>query len=415
MCNNGLLWSKDAQARIELEQFGDLVKWEHINPSRISKYLTQQTPRPERLQWTGKYFIEEFEGIRAIVGRMKASEIAALVTRCGDSLFDPNVRGFLGLTRSRVNKEIQATLSDRADRRNFYLYNNGLTMVCQTAKVNTADDRDLMTPVTGIYIINGGQTCRTIQRAHAEAALTGESLDDATVLVRLYEVPKENIELMARIALHTNSQNPVDLRDLRSGDSIQRALVTSVAAYGYEYHRFRADKIIRGAKKISAPMAAESVLCVWGWLPFEAASHKQQHFGDKYYSRIFSTDLTAGQLILAVKILRAAKSRSDQLGNTDPICVHGAYVIAVVMGQLLLKKTSLKQSDLQREAFEKADVYFEKNEHHLFDEARQAVEAAIVSYQDTDSPYAADALPGLFRKPRFIKGHLMKQVVGDNA
>lgn len=412
MCNNGLKWSSDAQRRIDLENFGDHVSWEHVNPDRISQYLTARIAKPERLKWTGKYFIEEFDGIRAIVGRMKVSEIAALVTRCGDSLFDPNVRGFLGFTRSRVNKEIQETLKSSTDRKNFYLYNNGLTMVCQKVKFNPQDDQDLMTPVTGIYVINGGQTCKAIQATYAEAAVSGEDLDEATVLVRLYEVPEEDAKLMSRIALSTNSQNPVDLRDLRSGDSIQRGLENAVQSYGYSYHRFRADKIVRGARKLPAPLAAEAVLAVWRRMPFEAAAHKQQHFSDKYYQKIFSVDLTAGQLILATKILRSANSRAAQKSEICPICLHGSHVLATVMGALLLMDISCKIEDLQREGFEKADQYFEHKEHSIFDRALTQLESAIRSYSDDDAPYGDSDLPKLFRKVRFVKGHLLKQVVG---
>jgi hypothetical protein len=286
-------------------------------------------------------------------------------------------------------------------------------MVCQEVKVNTEEDEDLMTPVTGIYVLNGGQTCKAIQETYGEASVTGEDFDDATVLVRLYEVPEENVDLMSRIALHTNSQNPVDLRDLRSGDSIQRGLEQAVGAYGYSYHRIRADKIIRGAKKIPAPLAAEAILCVWRLMPFEAAAHQRQHFSDKYYRRIFGAELTAGQLILATKILRAATSQSKQRADDSPICRYGSHVLAMVMGQLLLKATGLKIGDLQREVFETADEYFEKNDHKLLDEAIKLVEEAVKSYKDEDAPYSDRDLPKLFRKGRF-KGHLLNALKGES-
>ncbi len=217
---------------------------------------------------------------------------------------------------------------------------------------------------------------------------------------------------MSRIALSTNSQNPVDLRDLRSGDSIQRGLENAVKAYGYSYHRFRADKIVRGARKLPAPLAAEAVLAVWRRMPFEAAAHKQQHFSDKYYQKIFSSDLTAGQLILATKILRSANARAAQKSESCPICLHGSHVLATVMGALLLKELGCKLEDLQREGFQKADQYFEQKEHSIFDQALSQLESSIRSYSDDDTPYGDSDLPKLFRKARFVKGHLLKQVTG---
>jgi hypothetical protein len=164
--------------------------------------------------------------------------------------------------------------------------------------------------------------------------------------------------------------------------------------------------------KLPAPLAAEAVLAVWRGMPFEAAAHKQQHFSDKYYQKIFSTELTAGQLILATKILRSANSRAAQKSETCPICLHGSHVLATVMGALLLKELGYKLEDLQREGFQKADQHFEQKEHSIFDRALTLLESSIRSYSDDDAPYANSELPKLFRKPRFVKGHLLKELKG---
>jgi hypothetical protein len=79
------------------------------------------------------------------------------------------------------------------------------------------------------------------------------------------------------------------------------------------------------------------------------------------------------------------------------------------MGHLLLKDLNYKLDDIQREGFEKADLHFEKSEHLLFDRALKQVESAIKSYEDDDSPYSEGELPRLFRKTRFVKGHLLKE------
>jgi hypothetical protein len=409
VCNNGLRWSADAQARIDMEGFGKHITWEHVNPLRLAAFFAARKVPKQKLNFVGDFLEEVFGDTKCIVGRMLASDIATLVNQCGDALFDPNVRGFLGLTRSRVNESILETLMNEEGRKNFYLFNNGLTMVCSSMEYDTEDDEDLMVTVGGLSVINGGQTCRTIQQAEHRCMVAGRSLGDTSVLVRLYAVPANESNLSSQIAFCTNSQNAVDLRDLRSGDSIQRSLEEAVARYGYSYHRLRADKVIRGAKKIPAPQAAEAVLCVWRRMPFEAASHKQVHFGNDYYSQIFSSDLTAGQLILATKILRSAKSQASRVSESNPVCIHGAHVLATTMGQLLLSELNLKLQDIQREGFEKADMHFEKTEHLLFGRAVKQVELAIKSYKDDDSPYSEGELPKLFRKARFVKGHLLKE------
>ncbi len=61
-------------------------------------------------------------------------------------------------------------------------------------------------------------------------------LDDelpAHVLVRLYQLPSENDDLVRRITFATNSQNPVNLRDLKANDDKQQRLEIDVQQLGY--------------------------------------------------------------------------------------------------------------------------------------------------------------------------------------
>ncbi|XZE55886.1 AIPR family protein [Planctomycetaceae bacterium SH139] len=416
ICNNGLCWTEDAQRRIDMENFGDHVEWLHVNPDHIAGCLTSTEAIEERLQWTGAYLYEKFGDIRALVGRMKVSELASLVNRHETALFDQNVRRFLGFSKSgsRVNPEVKATLMDESDRKNFYLYNNGLTIVCHKFDFNDQRKSDLMIQVTGPNVVNGGQTCRIIQQTHAEAAISGNELEDASVLVRLYEVPKDKPELASQIALSTNNQNPVDLRDLRSGDSIQRAMELAVQSYSYSYHRFRADKIVRGAKKIPAPLAAEAILAVWRKLPFEAKSHKKDHFSDKYYQRIFKSDLTAGQLILATKILRLCTSQCSAKESSVEVCKHGSHLIAMIVGGLLLSDTGVAFDQIQREQFDGLDSFFEMNDTKLFDRAVAILENSVKSFPNSGTLYSGSELSKLFRMPKF-KGHVLSSMKGASA
>lgn len=413
VCNNGLPWAPDAQKRIDLENFGDHVEWLHVNPEHIAGCLTTPVEFQDKLQWTGSYLYETHGNIRALVGRMKVSELASLVNRHETALFDQNVRRFLGFSKSgsRVNPEVQATLKDTADRKNFYLYNNGLTIVCQSFDFNKDRKSDLLIQVSTPNIVNGGQTCRIIQQTLAEASITGDTIEEASVLVRLYEVPKEHLDLASRIALSTNNQNPVDLRDLRSGDSIQREMELAVEKYGYTYHRFRADKIVRGETNIPAPLAAEAVLAVWRKLPFEAKSHKKDHFSDKYYEKIYTKDLTAGQLILATKILRLATRKSSVTETAHIVCKQGSHYIAMIIGSLLLSEVGVSFAQIQKDEFDRLDSYFERNDETLFHRAVAFLEESVRSFPD-GQPYDASKLPSLFRLPKF-KGHVLNKLSGD--
>ena len=47
---------------------------------------------------------------------------------------------------------------------NFYFFNNGITMICRKFRHNALQGESYQLKVEGIQIINGGQTCKTIQQ-----------------------------------------------------------------------------------------------------------------------------------------------------------------------------------------------------------------------------------------------------------
>lgn len=103
-------------------------------------------------------------------------------------MLERNVRKFLGLRINRVNENIRSTLVDEK-RNNFYFFNNGITIVCNNFRYNAW------------------------------------SSENWQVKVEVMQISEGDDELLTDITIATNSQNPVDLRDLR-GDAIP----SSVAA-----------------------------------------------------------------------------------------------------------------------------------------------------------------------------------------
>ena len=55
---------------------------------------------------------------------------------------------------------------------------------------------------------------------------------DASVLIRLYKLPKDNQDIVMQITYATNSQNPVDLKDLKANDQKQLQLERALPRLG---------------------------------------------------------------------------------------------------------------------------------------------------------------------------------------
>ena len=217
-CNNGKIWNDIASQEIQRADLGDQAVFEHVNHDRLVAILQAAKPVHDTIQFSGKALIEDFNFSRVLVGRMAVYEIYSLIERHGERLLERNIRRYLGLSGNRVNEAIRDTLLYE-ERGNFYFYNNGITLTCDKFLYNAFQSGDFPVKVENLQIINGGQTCMTIYKTLMQTS--PEAIpQDAYVLVRLYQLPSENEDLVRQITYATNSQNPVDLRDLKANDTI---------------------------------------------------------------------------------------------------------------------------------------------------------------------------------------------------
>jgi hypothetical protein len=337
-CNNGLKWTSAADEIIACASFGDQVTWEHFNHTSLVKILQTSKSVTDSLRLNGKAIVEDMDYSRILVGRISVTEIAGLISRHGDRLLERNIRRYLGLQGNRVNEAIRLTL-ETPERSNFYFYNNGITLTCDKFSYNALQEGDYQVKVENLQIINGGQTCMTIFQTMRQATLLSESTE-AYVLLRLYQLPSDNEDLVQKITFATNSQNPVDLRDLRANDEVQRRLEIDISQLGFSYRRKRSDSGLRPLD-ITSGVAAEAILSVWRHRPHQAKFFTREHFG-RLYSEIFSHSLNGSQVILAVQLYRIAENRRKRPEDADPIFVrYASCFIAMQMGRRLISDLGL--------------------------------------------------------------------------
>ncbi len=371
-CNNGLCWNTAAQESIDRSGFGNQVTWEHVNHDRLVDIIRSTKPVNDNLQLTGQAIVEDMDFSRVLVGRISTKEISALINRHGERLLERNVRRYLGLQGNRVNEAIQNTLQS-LERSNFYFYNNGITLTCDKFSYNALQKDDYQVRIENLQIINGGQTCMTIYKTLQQLSSWDET--PAYVLVRLYQLPSENDDLVRRITFATNSQNPVDLRDLKANDDKQQRLEIDVQQLGYTYRRKRSDQGSRA--DITSGVAAEAILSVWRQAPHQAKFFTREHFG-KLYETVFTNDLNGAQLIIAVMLYRIAENRRRRPDSTDPAFVrYASCFIAMQMGRHLLNALNVELSVLNHKNFPRAVQFIEQNSSTYFNQALQDIEASL--------------------------------------
>ncbi len=376
-CNNGQRWNQAAQAAIDRAGFGEQVSWEHVNHDALVRILQRPRHVDATLRLTGRAIIEDMNFSRVCIGRVPVSEIAQLIRDHGDRLLERNIRRYLGLHGNRVNEGIRATLTS-ATPSNFYFFNNGLTLVCRDFAHNALQSSDYQVKVEQLQIVNGGQTCMTIFRTAEALAAQGRALpDDASVLVRIYKLPKDDEDIVLQITHATNSQNPVDLKALRSNDELQRQLEMSLADLGYTYRRKRMDTSAR-ASDITSGVAAEAILAVWRHAPHQARFLTSEHFG-KLYTTIFTPDLNGAQAVAAVLLYRIAENHRRRPAPQDPDFVrYASCFIAMQMGRRLLRDLGdIPLARFDHRCFEQARALIETRGEGYFNAAVQDVQGAL--------------------------------------
>ncbi|MCK2088039.1 AIPR family protein [Thauera aromatica] len=403
-CNNGLRWNDQAQRLIELAGFGEQVTWEHVNHDVLVGILQRPKQVDATLRLVGKANVEDMNFSRVCVGRMPVTEVGALMKAHGERLLERNVRRYLGLHGNRVNEGIRATLRSSAPE-NFYFFNNGLTIICDHFKYNGLQGGDYQVQAENLQIVNGAQTCMTIYKTLDEMAERGEFLPaQASVLVRVYELPKEKEDIVHQITHATNSQNPVDLKDLRANDEIQRQLEASIASLGFNYRRKRTD----GAPKstdITAGAAAEALLAVWRTAPHQAKFLTREHFG-KLYDNVFPADVNGAQVIVAVLLYRIAENHRRRPSSDDALLVrYASCFIAMRMGQRILKALKLPLSGLTHRVFDEAKRYIETHGEDDFARSAEDIQRAL------DDLYGSKAVSTLQLSATFRRGDLIQKIL----
>jgi AIPR protein len=397
-CNNGLNWDASAQEAIDRADFGDQVTWEHVNHDRLVKILQASKPVKDTLQLSGKAIVEDMDFSRVLVGRISVAEIATLIDRHGERLLERNIRRYLGLQGNRVNEGIRHTLTSN-EKTNFYFYNNGITLTCEGFSYNALQDGDYQVRVENLQIINGGQTCMTIFTTLQESDLLHQN-SQAYVLLRLYQLPRDNDDLAQKITCATNSQNPVDLKDLRANDERQLKLELNIQQLGFNYRRKRSDTSTRPTD-ITSGVAAEAVLSVWREKPHQAKFFSREHFG-KLYDLIFTDKLNGSQVVIAVQLYRIAENRRKRPEQNDPDFVrYASCFIAMQMGRKLLSDMNVSIKDISHQNFQVAQQYIEQKGEAYFNDSVQDIQQALQNLY-TEQETSLQQLSATFRRGDLI-------------
>ena len=218
--------------------------------------------------------------------------------------------------------------------------------------------------------------------------------------MRIYELEDDDKDLVRDITYATNSQNPVDLRDLHSNDDWQKNLEIGLKALGYTYKRQR-EEGPGGSHIITSAVVAEAVLAIWRMKPQQAKFMRNEHF-NKLYNEIFD-GLNAAQALLAVMIFRSVENaRKRQSGENAPAFLpYASHYLSMFIGSKLLSDSNIDQKAISHRNYSDLIATFYKNEEHYLQTAIELVSMAL------DELYGKDKISLQQLAATFRRGDLL--------
>lgn len=265
------------------------------------------------------------------------------------SLFARNVR--LSEGRTRINRELGDTIDDPAEHELFPAYHNGLTMLTHGLTVSG----DTMT-LEDVTVVNGCQSLLTLHQH--KTSLT----DKLHLLVKVVQVERTG-SISDKITYRSNNQNPVDIRDQRSTDVVQRDLQGEVRnRYGSAiFFAIREGEDASGVRVLDNKTAAQFLMAVYLKEPWNAV--RKVRLFDTDYRRIFNHTITGDKLYLMDLMIRVVDSHRKVL--RDELTASFAsvrFALAFLLAQLL------RQS-------ERGTLLLETPERWLPDKEQEVIEA----------------------------------------
>ncbi len=302
----------------------DLFRWEfqnltdihnhfyNANLPTLNKTLDVNLPKAPYMTKIGDHETYIFD--------LDGTYLAKLYAEYGEGILQQNVRMFEG--DNATNLAISETASNRIAAKDFFHFNNGISIICDSALWQPFNNRlSLERP----QVVNGGQTLRILHRCYQCGSLQPE----VHAAVRVITTGKDK-EFASNVAVNLNNQTRVENTFLRSNDPRIVQLYHSLSAIGYYLER--RDGEIRSMmpkelkdleERFGAPLSDHVIPLKDGMQAYVATYYDDPQLAKKdpakmftddggSFSRILGSELTAERFRDAYLISRLVVGQVDR-------------------------------------------------------------------------------------------------------
>lgn len=363
------------QLKTELNQFDQRFEWQDLNISITHGWLTaKQAIAPVDVVLTLENWHCLDRPRRAFYGLVKASELASLYQQHNKSLFEKNIRYYLGA--EDVNLAIAETVKEQPSEL-FYL-NNGLTITCSIISLPSGHKQEsTQFTLKDFSVVNGAQTVGAIASVYNA---NGSISADAKLLVTIIEVGTETDNIGEKITGARNTQNAVRDVYFAALDSNQERLRQEcmVSNIVYEYR----PSAERSQDAITIEQAAVALACFSGDTEIVVAAKREiSQLYKRYYDILFSDGLSGVTLCRYVRIFQYldeifSASENAATGQQKKFYKHGRFFIIDILARRY------------KPLLNKHEVYLSEDDKMQL--SRIGLELAEVVYTVAESNFASD-------------------------
>ncbi len=324
-------------------------------------YITEEEIRrnPISLYISNETFINYED--KSIVLSISATELVKLEGIQDQSLFSRNVRLWQG--NSRVNKDLAKTIKDPKEHDNFFLYHNGISIVCTDYTF-----RDKMLTLENYQVING---CQSLKSFFQNRDVLKDNLQ---ILTKIIKIRETDTDLANKITKNANNQNSIALKDLKSNDRIQIGLKRS-------FENFYSDRVFYLIKRgeipanqqvtISIDYAAQLITALY--LGESYKTHLKTNFFSVDYEKIFSRNMDCHKIFLAHIIFTSICNSIEKVEN-EKVRAYGLARFSI----LTTMKKILEDDNFGKKVLLSPEKYLQKDNLETFSKSIDKLFSLIV-------------------------------------
>jgi AIPR protein len=255
----------------------------YIGAQQLWEQVQRRPPKSKTLIWSEA----PMQTVEGFVGLAKLRDFCDFIQDedgvLAERIFESNVRGYQA--DAVVNRQIQNSLENVQGKGNFWLLNNGVTIISPKA----VQAGHLHLSIDDPQIVNGLQTSREIYSYFNNKALSGANADKRTILVRVIQTAEPDLQDM--IIRATNSQNRMLPASLRMTDQIHRDIEELFKKFDLYYDRrkgFYRDQSKPIKKIVSVNDVVQAVVSIILQRPDDARARPGDYFkDDNAYKSVF--------------------------------------------------------------------------------------------------------------------------------